>query len=189
MHLVTPRYLRNNTPMKSMIPAWVDGTLQPVEKLLAHQKGYRHLAVSVFVCWGDQLLLQRRADAKYHTPGLWANACCTHPHWGENPLETAHRRLDQEIGVKDLKLTHKGQVEYRADVGAGLIEREVVEVYVATVKGPVETHLNPEEVSAVRWVSLADLQAEIVLSPEVFTPWLRIYLSEHLDLILGDLEV
>ena len=28
-----------------MIPAWVDGMLTPVEKLAAHQRGLRHLAV------------------------------------------------------------------------------------------------------------------------------------------------
>jgi hypothetical protein len=32
-----------------MIPAWVNGRLQPVEKLEAHQRGLKHKAVSVFV--------------------------------------------------------------------------------------------------------------------------------------------
>lgn len=172
--------------MNTMIPAWVDGKLQPVDKLLAHQMGYRHLAVSVFIICGDQLLLQKRADAKYHTPGLWANACCTHPHWNEDPTETAHRRLEQEIGVSSLDLTHQGQVEYRADVGNNLIEHEVVEIYLATVPEQIETHLNPDEVSAIRWISLGDLQADIVVNSEAYTPWLRIYLKDHLDLILRD---
>ena len=68
--------------MKSMseyIPAWIDGVLTPVEKLEVHQRGLRHKAVSVFVMDGDNVLLQRRALGKYHTPGLWANTCCTHP--------------------------------------------------------------------------------------------------------------
>ena len=56
-----------------MLPAWVDGTLQPVEKLEAHERGLRHKAVSVFVMDGERLLLQRRALGKYQTPGLWAN--------------------------------------------------------------------------------------------------------------------
>jgi len=30
-------------PTDILIPAWVDGTLTPVEKLAAHQRGLRHL--------------------------------------------------------------------------------------------------------------------------------------------------
>ena len=173
--------------MTSMIPAWVDGTLQPVDKLLAHQMGYRHKAVSVFVCCGDQLLLQQRALGKYHTPGLWANACCTHPHWDEDPLETAHRRLEQEIGVTGLDLQHRGRVEYRADVGNNLIEHELVEIYLARVTDHPQISLNPDEVSDVKWISLRDLQTDISVNPDVYTPWLRIYLSDHLEAILGDI--
>jgi isopentenyl-diphosphate delta-isomerase len=82
-----------------MIPAWVEGTLTPVEKLEVHKKGLRHKAVSVFVMRGDRILLQQRALSKYHTPGLWANACCTHPHWDEQPLTCAQRRLEEELGI------------------------------------------------------------------------------------------
>lgn len=53
-----------------LIPAWVDGTLTPVDKLRAHQEGLRHKAVSVFVVRGREILMQRRAMGKYHTPGL-----------------------------------------------------------------------------------------------------------------------
>ncbi|MEC7259391.1 MAG: isopentenyl-diphosphate delta-isomerase, partial [Pseudomonadota bacterium] len=65
-----------------MIPAWVDGVLTPCDKLEVHHRGLRHPAVSVFVCHGDHLLIQQRALGKYHTPGVWANTCCTHPLWG-----------------------------------------------------------------------------------------------------------
>ena len=76
-------------PTKIMIPAWVDGTLMPVEKLAAHRRGLRHLAVSVFVVRDGAILIQQRALDKYHTPGLWANTCCTHPEWGEEALACA----------------------------------------------------------------------------------------------------
>ena len=62
--------------MTLLIPAWVDGILQPVEKLEVHQRGLKHKAVSVFVFCDSQLLLQQRALEKYHSPGLWANTCC-----------------------------------------------------------------------------------------------------------------
>ena len=88
-----------NAPMVSpiateeMIPAWVDGRLQPVGKLEVHQRGLRHKAVSVFVIDGSRVLIQQRALTKYHTPGLWANTCCTHPRWDEDPAACAVRRL------------------------------------------------------------------------------------------------
>ena len=66
--------------MTVLIPAWVNEALTPVEKLEVHQRGLRHKAVSVFVMRNNETLIQRRALEKYHTPGLWANACCTHPH-------------------------------------------------------------------------------------------------------------
>ncbi|MGB0499518.1 MAG: NUDIX domain-containing protein, partial [Rubricella sp.] len=100
-----------------LIPAWEDGVLRPVGKLEVHARAMRHPAISVFVMDGDRTLLQQRAAGKYHTPGLWANACCTHPHWGEDPLSCAQRRLDEELGLPEIALRFRDTVEYRADVG------------------------------------------------------------------------
>ena len=108
------------TVTPDMIPAWVEGGLVPVEKIEVHRRGLLHKAVSVFVLCGEAVLIQRRALGKYHTPGLWANTCCTHPHWGEAPEACAHRRLRQELGLEGLDLEHRDQVTYRADVGGGL---------------------------------------------------------------------
>ena len=83
----------------TLIPAWVDDTLTPVEKLLVHQRGLRHLAVSVFLLSGPDVLIQRRALGKYHTPGLWANTCCTHPHWGEDGPSRASIPLEKISGI------------------------------------------------------------------------------------------
>ena len=173
--------------MAVMIPAWVDGTLQPVEKLAAHQRGLRHKAVSVFVLRGEDILIQQRALGKYHTPGLWANTCCTHPDWGEGAEPCATRRLEEELGITGLPLKHRGQVEYRADVGGGLIEHELVEVFVAQAGNDMPLRPNPDEVMATRWVSHRDLTEQIAQEPAKFTPWLRIYLASHADMIFGDL--
>ncbi len=171
--------------MAIMIPAWVDGNLEPVEKLAAHRRGLRHKAVSVFVLSADLILLQQRAPGKYHTPGLWANACCTHPGWGEDPADCAVRRLKEELGVSGLELRHRGQVEYRADVGGGLIEHELVEVFATETTPDLPLGPDPSEVTATRWIGLPGLLREIEETPEAFTPWLRIYLAEHAEMILG----
>ncbi|MEP5729464.1 MAG: isopentenyl-diphosphate Delta-isomerase [Sulfitobacter sp.] len=168
-----------------MIPAWVNGTLTPVEKFSVHRDGLRHPAVSVFVIRDSAILLQRRALDKYHTPGLWANTCCTHPFWQEPPLACAHRRLKEELGISALDLRHRGQLEYRADVGKHLIEHEVVEVFSAQATKDMHITPNADEVMDTRWVTPDTLAAEITDHPEHFTPWLRIYMSDYVDMILG----
>ena len=176
--------------MKSMseyIPAWLDGVLTPVEKLEVHQRGLRHKAVSVFVMDGDNVLLQRRALGKYHTPGLWANTCCTHPMWDEDPADCAMRRLKEELGITGLYPAYRDRVEYRADVGGGLIEHEVVDIYLAMGDRKMSIKPNPDEVMQAEWVGFYDLTAEIQRRPNRFTPWLQIYLREHKDRIFGTL--
>lgn len=169
--------------MTIMIPAWVNGDLTPVEKLDAHKRGLRHKAVSVFVMDGNRVLVQRRALGKYHTPGLWANTCCTHPDWGEDAATCATRRLHEELGITGVTCEHRGQVEYRADVGDGLIEHEVVELFLARAGSDLEIRPNPDEVMDTRWVAADVLTEEVAQRPEDFTPWLRIYLAEHGDKI------
>ena len=173
--------------MTETIPAWIDGKLTPVDKMEVHRKGLRHKAVSVFVMNRGKVLIQRRALAKYHTPGLWANTCCTHPDWDETPVDCAVRRLREELGIEGLYPTFRDRVEYRAPVGQGLIEHEVVDIFIADAPADLQVTPNPDEVAEVRWIDLYDLAAEVARWPERFTPWLRIYLDEHKDRIFGAL--
>jgi isopentenyl-diphosphate Delta-isomerase len=173
--------------MTDMIPAWVEGKLTPVEKLEVHRRGLRHKAVSVFVMARDRVLIQRRALTKYHTPGLWANTCCTHPLWDEGAADCAMRRLDEELGITGLYPSFRDQVEYRAAVGDGLVEHEVVDIFIADAPPALKVTPDPAEVAEVRWIDLYDLAAEVQRWPDRFTPWLRIYLDEHKDRIFGTL--
>lgn len=166
-----------------LVPAWVDGRLRPVEKLEVHRRGLRHKAVSVFVMRGTEVLIQRRAAGKYHTPGLWANTCCTHPRWGETAADCAVRRLREELGIEGLYPVYRDRVEYRAEVGQDLVEHEVVDIFLAHALDDIAVTPNPDEVAEVRWVDLYELAAEAQRRPERFTPWLRIYLAEHSERI------
>ncbi len=170
---------------KDMIPSWVAGHLQQVEKLEVHQRGLRHKAVSVFVTAGDHILMQQRALGKYHTPGLWANSCCTHPKWNEAADICARRRLQEELGISGLSMVPVGQVEYRAKVGRGLIEHEVVDVFLAVAGSRPPVRPDVAEIADTCWMTLAELDAAVLAAPERFTPWLRIYLTEHRARIFG----
>ena len=129
--------------------------------------------------------MQRRALGKYHTPGLWANTCCTHPAWNEAPATCAVRRLKEELGITGLFPEHRHHLEYRADVGNGLIEHEVVDVFLARAGENMPLNPNPDEVMETRWVDYHELLAEVALHPDSFTPWLKIYLSDYADMIFG----
>lgn len=171
--------------MKWLIPAWENGALKPLDKVDVHRRGLRHKAISIFVTDGDRVLLQKRASVKYHTPGLWTNTCCTHPHWGEDDMQCAQRRLQQELGITGLALQPRGTVEYSADVGNGLHEHEVVALFLGQASQDVPLAPNPNEVMQTRWVHMSELMAELSETPDIYTPWMRIYMAEHAERIFG----
>ncbi len=173
---------------RNLIPAWIGETLTPVDKLEVHKRGLRHKAVSVFIMAGNKTLIQQRALTKYHTPGLWANTCCTHPLWNESEDDCAVRRINEELGITGVKPVHKGQVEYRAEVGDDMIEHEVVDIYLAEADEGLSVTCNPEEVNAVKWIDLDTLTKEAEQHPERFTPWIKIYLDNHRATIFGEVH-
>lgn len=165
-----------------IIPAIAaDGSHYPIGKMQAHKEAIFHLAVSVFVFSGDHLLIQRRADAKYHCGGQWANTCCTHPHWDETLASSASRRLREELGFCVPLKVHR-EVEYAADVGNGLHEHELVTMFTGTAdRDRLVIVPNPAEVSETAWVTPADLRADMARNPDAFTPWFRIYAERFPD--------
>jgi isopentenyl-diphosphate Delta-isomerase len=169
----------------AMIPAWLDGQLQPLDKLEVHRRGLRHPAVSVFLRVGDRFLWQQRAAGKYHSGLQWANTCCTHARWGEQPMACALRRLDEELGVRGVALRDLGQVEYRADVGNGMTEHEQVDVFLAECDHRPPVTPDPGEVADTAWRSLAEIDLAIATRPQDFTPWLRLYLTDHRAELFG----
>ena len=171
--------------MTQTIPAWRDGRLQPIEKLRVHSEGLRHLAISVFANSGDLTLIQRRADGKYHTPGRWANACCTHPARGEAPEDCAHRRVREELGLTVAALRHRRQVTYRADVGGGLMEHEVVEIFATELPDSGRTSPRPRGGLGYPLDRLERPGQRDRGGAESFVPWLRIYLADHRTLLTG----
>ena len=158
-----------------------DREIGTCEKLEAHLNGGRlHRAFSVFLFSPDgRLFLQRRASGKYHFPGLWTNACCSHPRPGEITEGAAHRRLIEELGI-DVEISEVFSFVYRAeDPASGLTEHEYDHVFVGTFDG--EPSLNFDEADAYRWIERDNLIAELAESPENFTPWFKIALERVLD--------
>lgn len=154
-----------------------DESLYPIEKIEAHRRGVLHQAVSIFAFSGDALLIQRRAQGKYHCGGLWANTCCSHPHWGESLDDCAERRLQEELGLS-APMLQVSSIEYAADVGNGLWEHERVAVYHTTLDSDCAAlRPNRDEVCEIRWETLGRLRLEAANRPETLAPWFRIYLD------------
>ena len=154
-----------------------DEVLGLMDKLEAHENGLLHRAFSVFLFnQAGEMLLQRRAAGKYHSPNQWTNAVCSHPRDGESYKEAALRRLSEELGI-DTQIEEKFFFIYKADVGGNLWEHELDHVFTGLYEG--DFNLNQEEVSEVRYISIENLEKEISENPENFTEWFKIILKEY----------
>lgn len=153
-----------------------------MEKIEAHKKGRLHRAISVFIFNSNhELLLQQRASHKYHSANLWTNTCCTHPRPGEDTLESAHRRLSEEMGMySDLNLVH--EFVYRTPFDNGLVEYEYDHVYMGF--SDVLPMINPEEASDYKYMNLQDLSKSMQLNPEIYTSWFKICFDEIKSIVL-----
>ena len=146
-----------------------DEAIGEADKLEVHRSGQLHRAFSVLVLDDNgSVLLQRRADSKYHSPGLWSNTCCGHPRPGERTVDAARRRLEEEMGFT-CDLAPLTTFTYQTDLAGDLVEHELDHVFVGrTTETP-----NPDEteVGAWRWAEVAELNRWTQERPQEFTAW------------------
>ena len=154
-----------------------DNPIGVMEKILAHQKGELHRALSVLILnSNNELLLQRRSLGKYHSPGLWTNTCCSHPYPGEDSFEAAKRRLQEEMGMSaDLNFVFKFQ--YKCDFDNGLIEHELDHVFIGVTDDT--PHINTDEAMAFSWVSIEDLEESMKKNPNDYTFWFKLIIQDY----------
>ncbi len=149
-----------------------DNPLGKMEKLEAHQKGLLHRAFSVFIFNSrGEMLLQQRADTKYHSAGLWTNACCSHPNYGESMERAVNRRLQQEMGL-NLRPEFIFSFIYKVRFNNGLIENEFDHVYSVISDSLPEP--NKEEVKSWKYANVDLIRKEISENPSSFTEWFRL---------------
>ena len=142
----------------------------------AHEKGLLHRAFSIFL-FNDkgEMMLQRRALSKYHSPGLWTNTCCSHPMHGETLEMAAERRLQEEMGVA-CTMKKEFHFIYRADLDNNLIEHEFDHVFFGvTNQHPV---ICEQEVCDWKWMAVHDVYIDVQINPTHYTEWFKIALPE-----------
>lgn len=151
------------------------------EKLAVHQAGLLHRAFSVFLWQDGRLLLQKRAADKYHSAGLWANTCCSHPRPGEDIIEAARRRLDEECGIDAPELSEAFCFIYRAELENGLTEHELDHVLLGRYEG--EFAPDPTEIAELRWWDADEVLQALAERPDEFAVWFRLAAPRVVDLL------
>jgi isopentenyl-diphosphate delta-isomerase len=150
----------------------LDNEMGSMEKMEVHLKGLLHRAFSVFLFNNQgEMLLQKRAADKYHSPGLWTNTCCSHPRPGELVKDAANRRLAEEMGIV-ADIEHAFHFIYNARLDQGLVEHELDHVYIGTYDGIINA--NQKEVSDYLYIDLEVLKNKIKRAPDDFTAWFKI---------------
>ncbi len=148
-----------------------DREVGEAEKMQTHKFGLLHRAFSVLIYnTKGEMLLQQRAATKYHSAGLWSNACCGHPRPGEKIEDAARRRLKEELGFNcSLKFSFK--FIYKASFENSLKEHELDHVFTGIYDSEVLPDKN--EVQAYRWVTMENLKNEIIENHSSFSVWFQ----------------
>ncbi len=153
-----------------------DVPIGTMEKMEVHQKALLHRAFSVFIFNGKgEMLLHQRAAKKYHSPGLWTNACCSHPKPGEDTLAAAELRLQEEMGFST-QLKKAFDFVYKAPFDNGLTEHEFDHVFIGNYVGIIKP--NGEEVSDYCFKTVAEIKNSIQSHPQKYTEWFKIAFSK-----------
>lgn len=159
-----------------------DNETGSMNKLAAHQSGVLHRAFSVFIFnQKGEILLQQRADAKYHSGGLWSNTCCSHPLKGESINGAISRRLKEEMGITCT--THfQFSFIYKAALENGLTEHELDHVYFGESDDvPVP---DPKEVKDWKYVDPVKLKEAMISHPHEYSVWLKICFPQVESILL-----
>lgn len=147
------------------------------EKLEVHRQGMLHRAFSILIYNNQgEMLLQQRADGKYHSAGKWGNACCGHPQDGEALDKAAHRRLYEELGF-DTVLNPVVSLIYKAELERGMVEHEYVHLLRGVYEGKI--YPNIQEVQAIKWVDLENLKKDMRMHPDHYAKWFMIYATKY----------
>jgi isopentenyl-diphosphate delta-isomerase len=137
--------------------------------------GTLHAAFSVYIFRDErkEFLMQKRGNGKLWA-GIWANTCCSHLRRGETPREAGERRLQEEMGFT-CPLREEGSFVYRAEDPEGRgVEHERITLLTGDIQKRIIPTPDPAEIAEWEWISVADLSADILKHPGLYTPWFRI---------------
>jgi isopentenyl-diphosphate delta-isomerase len=134
-------------------------------------KGKRHRAYTVFLFHDGKLLLQQRSAKKLLWPGGWDVSFTSHVYPGETYSQAAARKGMQELGARLGPLEDVHSFVYFAPQGRNA-ENEFCRLLVGDFDGRIRP--NPDEIAAVRWASVKEVEKDLAANPQSYTPWFRL---------------
>mgnify|MGYP003298605344 CR=1 FL=1 len=158
---------------KLVLVNFLDEPIGAEAKMETHRKGLLHRAFSVFIIHNGKMLIQKRALEKYHSGGLWANACCSHPRWGETLADAVQKRMEEELGIPQGSCQPEELFSFNYfSQYDGLSEYEIDHVFLADYDGKIS--VDPDEIMELRWIALDELKKELEEAPQTFSTWFLI---------------
>jgi isopentenyl-diphosphate delta-isomerase len=152
-----------------------DRVVGAMDKMEAHQRGVLHRAFSILIFNSKgEMLLQKRSQSKYHSGGLWTNACCSHPAPHENMTDATRKRLKHEMGI-DLQPEFAYKFIYKSKLDQELTEYELDHVFTGIFDGVPQ--INTEEVEDWKFVNLNTLRHDMQAHPDDYTVWFKLIMK------------
>lgn len=143
------------------------------KKEICHMgQGLLHRAFSVLLFNDNkELLLQKRSSEKLLWPQYWSNSVCSHPKKYESCVDGAKRRIKEELGITST-LIFLYKFRYHAiyyEIGS---ENEVCSVFIGKTRDiPI---VDESEVADWIFVNAIDINLDLIINPDKYTPWFRI---------------
>jgi len=150
-----------------------------------HKKPILHRAFSVFLYSGNKMLIQQRAMHKYHSGGLWTNACCSHPKNSETIEEAVSNRMNEELGIC-CECEEQFSFVYFHKFNQNLYEYEVDHVFIGQYSGDIS--LNEDEAMDSMWVDMDELLEDVKKNPEKYTVWFITALPKVVEIIKKNIK-
>ena len=147
---------------------------ETVSREEAHRLGVQHRTSHVWIVRktdnGYDILLQKRSLNKDSHAGMYDTSSAGHIVAGDEPLESALRELDEELGIKadesELKKIGKFHGEYSKEFHGRLFKDNEIS-FVFIYQGNVDIDnlvLQKSEIDEVRWFDLDKVWEEIQLT-------------------------
>lgn len=147
-----------------IVDAYGHPTGETVERSKAHAEGIRHRTAHIWMIRrnGDQaeVLLQKRSLKKDSFPGRYDTSSAGHIQAGDEPLASALRELQEELGIaakeEELRFVNTFRIQYETKFyGKMFRDNEIAFVFV--YEKPVDIsklELQEEELDEVKWFDL-----------------------------------
>lgn len=145
-------------------------TGKTVERSVAHAEGHRHRTAHIWIArkvdgkW--QVLLQKRALTKDSFPGRYDTSSAGHIQAGDEPIESALRELQEELGIvanaEELQFAGTFKIQYESEFHNKVFKDcEVAFVYVYTGEVDIEKLvIQKEELDCVEWFDMEETLSE-----------------------------